>query len=66
MTEENDNVEYLPGKPGFYKKGAGAFKLNLGNLDELIEKAEEKEAEKQEAKRLKAVPEPDEQLDDKE
>ena len=42
MSEDKkDNVEYFPGKSGFYKKGPGEFKLDLGNLDDLIEEAEE-------------------------
>jgi hypothetical protein len=38
--EEKDKVVYFPGKAGFYKKGPGEFKLDLGNLDDLIEEAE--------------------------
>lgn len=51
--KDEDNVEYFPGKPGFYKKGPGKFKISFGTLDEIVEKVEE-------AKGLKPVPEEDE------
>jgi hypothetical protein len=40
MTEDDEKVVYFPGKPGFYKKAPGEFKLVLGNLEDLIEEAE--------------------------
>jgi len=60
MTDKkDDNVEYFPGKPGFYKKGAGEFKISFGGLDDLVEEAEEELAEEEKAKRPKVVPPPD-------
>jgi hypothetical protein len=51
---DEDNVVYLNGKPGFYKKGPGQFKLSFGSLEDLVEKAREDSE-------LKVVPdEPDE------
>ena len=38
-VKDEDNVEYLLRKPGFYKKGPCQFKLYLGTLDELIDEA---------------------------
>lgn len=54
--DKKDNVEYLPGKPGFYKKAPGEFKISFGNLEDLVEGAEKTAADEAEAKRLKSVP----------
>lgn len=63
MTDKDDNVEYFPGKkPGFYKKGAGDFKISLGSLDDFIEGAEEQLAEEEAEKKPEIVPDPDDSL----
>jgi hypothetical protein len=40
---EDEKVVYFPGKPGFYKKGPGEFKMSLGDLDDLVDEVESDE-----------------------
>ncbi len=49
--KDEDNVEYLERKPGFYKKGPMNFKIHFGTLDEIEAKADE-------AKKPRLVPDP--------
>lgn len=59
MSErKDDNVEYFPGKPGFYKKGPGEFKLTFGTLEDFIEEAEEKANLSKKKRQLESVPDP--------
>jgi len=56
MSEDkNDNVEYFPGKPGFYKKGQCQFKLTFGSLEDLLFSSEVDPEDKKKERHLRSV-----------